>query len=79
MTTKLIELQIDISDSIQPPPTSEFIVNWLADKLSNLELNGIRMPPITEIKVTRTMPPLYDTKNYADKPQQEESFNTTIP
>lgn len=85
MTVKLIELQVEIPDS-RPEVTSEWLVEAISNELIVMT-DQFKLPRITEIKVTRTMPPPYDTKNYADKPtppsadvteQHEESFNTTI-
>ena len=57
MTTKLIELQVEIPDSVQPSPTNERICDSICLALDqSSEYKSIGCLPITEIKVTKTMP-----------------------
>lgn len=67
MTTKVIELIVEIPDSLAKGITNEVLVETifhnLNDNISNdgtgkfvFEVNNLQLPPIEEIKVTRTSP-----------------------
>jgi hypothetical protein len=77
MTIKLIELQVEIPDSVVPLPTNEQICNAIQLALQQSgEYKSIGCIPVTEIKVKMTMP----SWNRPDaKEQHEETFNTNVP
>ena len=77
MTTKIVELTIDIPDSIQPFPSDKFLCEWLSRHLTvTMSMNGTKLPPI-KAEVVKTMPPFVKLPSPLSE-QREENFNVQL-
>jgi hypothetical protein len=73
MTSKVVELIVDIPDS-HTPITSEELVNTLSVALENSESwRALDLPPITEIRVTKAMPSFVKTQPVTEDFELENS------